>query len=158
MYKNSLLALQRQNQCSGKPDCQNTRFTYLSVEFATKPQLAQTMLTRALDAGVPCAWVTGDSMYGSSQALRAYLQTRRQAYVLAVANDERLLWEQGRLRALTLARRLPSSAWQTLSCGEGAKGPRLYDWAWLPLYAPEQAGFAQWLLVRRSLSGPSELA
>ena len=92
------------------------------VEFATNPQLAQTMLERALDTGVPCAWVTGDSVYGSSQGLRECLQTRRQAYVLAIANDERLVWEQGRIRALTLARRLPPSAWQTLSCGEGAKG------------------------------------
>ena len=129
-----------------------------SVEFATKPELAQTMLERALDAGVPCAWVTGDSVYGSSQALRECLQTRRQAYVLAVANDERLSWEQGRIRALTLAKRLPVSAWQTLSCGEGAKGPRVYEWVWLALDAPTQEGFAHWLLVRRSLSDPTELA
>ena len=129
-----------------------------SVHFATKPELAQAMLTRALDAGVPCAWVTGDSVYGSSHALRECLQTRRQAYVLAVANDERLSWEQGRIRALTLARRLPASSWQTLSCGEGAKGPRVYEWAWLPLDAPTQEGFAHWLLVRRSLSDPTELA
>ena len=129
-----------------------------TVEFATKPQLAQAMVIRALDAGVPCAWVTGDSVYGSASALRQSLQTRRQAYVLAIANDERLSWEQGRIRALTLAQRLSPTVWQTLSCGEGAKGPRFYDWAWLPLDAPEQEGFAHWLLVRRSLSDPSELA
>jgi SRSO17 transposase len=120
--------------------------------------VAQSMVSRALDAGVPCAWVTGDSVYGSSSTLRQSLQTRRQAYVLALANDERLSWEQGRIRALTLAQRLSPTAWQTLSCGEGAKGPRLYDWAWLPLDAPSQEGFAHWLLVRRSLSDPRELA
>jgi hypothetical protein len=27
---------------------------------------------------------------------------------------------------------VPSGGWQRLSAGEGAKGPRLYDWAWLP--------------------------
>ena len=128
------------------------------VEFATKAQLAQTMLTRALDAGVPCQWVTGDSVYGSSSALRETLQARRHAYVLAIANDERLSWEQGRIRALTLAQRLPPAEWHTLSCGEGAKGPRLYNWAWLRLDAPAQEGFAHWLLARRSLSDPSELA
>lgn len=31
-----------------------------SVSFATKPQLAQEMLRRAFEAGVPCGWVTAD--------------------------------------------------------------------------------------------------
>jgi SRSO17 transposase len=109
-------------------------------------------------AGVCFAFVTGDTVYGSDPALRQNLQERRQAYVLAIAYDERLLWEQGKIRAQTLVRRLPEAAWQTLSCGEGAKGPRLYDWAALPLDAPEQAGFGLWLLARRSLCDPTELA
>lgn len=128
------------------------------VIFATKPQLAQRMLERAFSAGVPMAWVTGDTVYGSDPGLRQSLQERRQPYVLAVAKDERLSWEQGRIRAQTLARRLPALAWQTLSCGNGAKGPRLYDWARLALDAPEQAGFNFWLLVRRSLCDASECA
>jgi SRSO17 transposase len=45
-----------------------------------------------------------------------------------------------------------------LSAGAGEKGPRLYDWACLLLDAPEQAGFCRWLLVRQSLSDPSERA
>jgi SRSO17 transposase len=53
---------------------------------------------------------------------------------------------------------LPASAWQTLSCGNGAKGAREYDWASLALDAPQQEGFAHWLLVRRSLSDPTEVA
>ena len=60
--------------------------------------------------------------------------------------------------AKTLAKRFAPSSWHTLSAGEGAKGPRLFDWAYLPLDAPAQAGFEQGLLVRRSLSDPSELA
>ena len=128
------------------------------VTFATKPQLATTMLTRALNAGVPCAWVTGDSVYGGDRALRDTLQTRRQAYVLAIAEDERLLWEAGHIRALTLAARLPVAAWHTLSAGQGAKGPRLYAWGWVALDAPAQEGFGQGLLVRRSLSDPTKLA
>jgi SRSO17 transposase len=55
------------------------------VGFATKPQLAARMLWRALDAGVPAAWVTGDTVYGSSRPLRAGLEARRQAYALAVS-------------------------------------------------------------------------
>lgn len=129
-----------------------------TVGFATKPQLAQRLLTAALDAGVPAAFVTADSVYGNDAPLRMGLQNRRQAYVLAIKCDLRLLTEGGHIRAQTLAKRLPASAWQTLSCGEGAKGPRLFDWASVSLDAPPQEGFAHQLLVRRSLSEPSELA
>jgi SRSO17 transposase len=40
------------------------------VGFATKPQLAQAMLERAVDAGVPAGWVTADEVYGSDARLR----------------------------------------------------------------------------------------
>ncbi|GLY69660.1 hypothetical protein Atai01_62790 [Amycolatopsis taiwanensis] len=33
--------------------------------FATKPALATTMTTRALDAGVQAPWVSGDEVYGA---------------------------------------------------------------------------------------------
>jgi len=69
-----------------------------------------------------------------------------------------LSWEQGRIRAQTLAKRLPASAWQTLCCGAGATGARLYDWATLALDAPEQADFGLRLLVRRSLANTVECA
>ena len=129
-----------------------------AVTFATKPQLAQTLLSHALDAGIPAAWVTGDSVYGNDVALREMLQLRRQSYVLAVKSDLRLPFLEGGIRARTLAARIPDGEWQTLSCGDGAKGARLYEWARVPLDAPDQAGFACWLLVRRSLSDPSEQA
>lgn len=44
------------------------------VAFTTKPKLGRAMLARALDAGVPCAWVTGDSVYGSDSALRRFIE------------------------------------------------------------------------------------
>src|SRR6266404_6010477 len=40
-----------------------------TVEFRTKPQLAQAMLERALAAGVPAARVTGDELYGGDRRL-----------------------------------------------------------------------------------------
>ena len=40
------------------------------VAFATKPALAGQMIGRALDAGLPCAWVLGDEIYGSDRRLR----------------------------------------------------------------------------------------
>jgi SRSO17 transposase len=53
-------------QAAGVPD---------QVRFATKPALATRMLTRALDAGIPAAWVTGDEVYGANPTLRAELET-----------------------------------------------------------------------------------
>ena len=58
------------------------------VVFATKPELAQRMLERTLASGLPVAWVTGDTVYGSSQSLRAALEERRQAYALAVTRHQ----------------------------------------------------------------------
>jgi len=140
------------------PQRREQAFVPEKTEFATKPQLAKTMLTRALEAGVPATWVTADSVYGDDAALRTFLEERPQAYVMAVSSDERLPLWQGRIRALTLAKRLPASDWQTISAGEGAKGPRLYDWAYQPLDAPGRAGWSRGLLVRRRLADPTELA
>jgi SRSO17 transposase len=49
------------------------------VGFRTKPQLAQVMLGRALDAGMPASWVTADEVYGQDPALRGWLEDRRMA-------------------------------------------------------------------------------
>jgi SRSO17 transposase len=129
-----------------------------AVAFATKAQLAQAMLARAFAAGVPAAWVTGDEVYGNSGPLRAWLEAQGRASVLAVSCDH-LVWvdgQQQRVDALCAA--LPAGAWVRLSAGEGSQGPRLYDWAWVPLPAAPTPGRAQWVLARRSLSDPTELA
>lgn len=134
-----------------------------SVAFATKPQLAQRMLSRALSAELPCAWVTGDTVYGGDTALRRLLEARGQPYVLAVAGDEVVCPDSDWLptrsgRVDQLAARLPAAAWERQSCGAGEKGPRLYDWAWLPLWQQDEGGVRRWLLVRRSISEPTKLA
>ena len=82
---------------------------------------------------------------------------------MAVARTERLWWQGPQYwPAWQLAEQLPAHAWQRLSAGEGAKGPRQYDWAWVPLWrlqlnAQEQR-WAHGLLVRRSLKWPHEMA
>jgi SRSO17 transposase len=125
--------------------------------FATKPQLAQQMLQRTLAAGVPARWVTGDSVYGDDRRLRMWLEGQPQAYVLAVSGKEYvwLGWRQRRVN--TLLAGLPIDGWTRLSAGEGAKGPRCYDWRWLPLADPVHPAWRRWLLVRRSVSTPQEL-
>jgi SRSO17 transposase len=124
-----------------------------AVAFATKPKLGRAMLERALGAGVPCSWVTGDSVYGADRALRRRIEARGGlGYVLAVTSGQRL----GGRRVDGWAAQLPPEAWHRLSAGEGAKGPRLYDWAYLP-YRGAPPGWATGLLVRRKLDEPDEL-
>ena len=117
------------------------------VAFATKPQLAEKMIGRAVEAGVPFAWVTGDEVYGGNPGLRSWLEGEGIAYVMAVACSETVTTAAGRFRADELAALVPASGWQRLSCADGSKGPRLYDWALIGTAAPGHQ-----LLVRRSLA------
>jgi SRSO17 transposase len=126
-------------------------------EFATKPQLARQMLKRAFEAGVMLAWLTGDSVYGDDRALRGWLEERKQAYVLALSGKESV-WHRNEQRQIkTILAELSSEGWERLSAGAGSKGPRLYDWRRLELSDGAQAGWKRWLLIRRSISDPSEL-
>jgi SRSO17 transposase len=125
--------------------------------LATKPQLACQLLARAFAAGLPAKWVTGDSVYGDDRRLRMWLEARPQAYVLAVSGKEYvwLGWRQRQVK--TILATLPEDGWNRLRAGDGAKGPRWYDWRWLPLAAPLAPGWCRWLLVRRRLTTPLEL-
>ena len=130
-----------------------------AVAFRTKPELAQQMLERAFSAGLTCAWVTADSIYGGARRLRLWLEAREQPFVLGVAKNEALWCGFQQLRAEALARGVAAEAWQRLSCGNGAKGPRLYDWALVPLPRLLQSkSILHALLVRRSLADPTDLA
>ena len=124
------------------------------VGFATKPELAARMLARALDAGVPAAWVTGDEVYGANPRLRAQLEARQIGYVLAVACDHRVRFGGTTHRVDALLIEVPARAWQCISAGTGAKGHRLYDWAFARLEhdgpAPVGQAGRHWLLVRRN--------
>ena len=125
--------------------------------FATKPALARQMLSRTFDAGVVLAWVTGDSVYGDDRSLRGWLEQRKQAYVLAVSSDETVWFNHEQQQIKAIEAELPAAPWQRLSAGAGSKGPRWYDWRRLELSDPAQQGWKRWLLVRRSISDPSEL-
>jgi SRSO17 transposase len=122
------------------------------VPFVTKPELAQAMLTRALDAEVPAGWVAADEIYGQNSGLRLALEERGMPYVLAVPVSQSVFTVldgrpvQCRVDAVSTA--VPASAWTRLSAGAGAKGPRLYDWARIPI-RPLSEPDRYWLLVRR---------
>jgi len=121
------------------------------VEFATKPELALDMLTDAVAAGMPAAWVASDEVYGDNGAFRTGVATLGLGYVLAVSCDHRIpAFPHGkrRLRADHIAAAVPRRCWQRISAGTGAKGPRWYDWAWASVHQPGHS-----LLIRRGSDG-----
>ena len=99
------------------------------VSFRTKPQLAQLMLGRALESGVPFGWVTGDEIYGSDRNLRLYLEREGLFQVLAIKRNEKLwaLTEKGprQVWAGWLGSQVDESAWVRCSAGDGAEDVRL---------------------------------
>jgi SRSO17 transposase len=137
------------------------------VPFRTKPQLAVAMIERALDAGVPAAWVAADEVYGNDSKFRRALEAREQAYVVAVRSDYPVStwppygppapWTVTAVVAAALTAGV--ARWERHSAGEGAQGPRLYDWAYLPVRPAVQAdGWVHSVLVRRHPERTDELA
>ncbi len=155
------------------------------VRFETKPEQAIAMLEHAWQQGVPMHWVTGDEVYGDSPRLRETIQAHGRFYVLAVSANTRVWTERpeveepeeqtgGRPRR---ARRLvegapaarmvsevvaslPSHAWKRLAVMEGEKGSITYHWARIRVVESRDRlpGPDVWLLARRSLVDPKQLA
>jgi len=135
-----------------------------AITFATKPQLALTMIERAIQAEVPFAWVAADSIYGVGEIEMA-LRRAYKGYVLGVTGQHHFWSWDANLdvagTAAEIAKGIPDQDWLRLSAGAGSKGPRLYDWAYLPLAtlradaldaALDQSLWTRGLLVRRGLS------
>src|SRR5215211_3936963 len=133
------------------------------VGFTTKPRLALDMIEGAIAAGVPFTWVAADTVYGTGEVEMA-LRRSGKGYVLGVSATQPFNSWIGKPEvagtAEAIARGLEPSAWVRLSAGEGTKGPRLYDWAYLELadleadeFNPALSGtWTRGLLVRRSLT------
>ena len=140
-----------------------------NVGFATKPQIARRMMTRAIAAKVPFSFVATDTVYGTGD-IETTLRKAGKGYVLGVASSHVFnSWGKKRLirgTASAIAQDLPKSAWRRLSAGEGTKGPRLHDWAYLELADLDAAEYddtrlGKWtrgLLIRRSIADVGDLA
>ncbi|WP_280308733.1 IS701 family transposase [Nocardia abscessus] len=127
--------------------------------FATKPRLVMAMLERALSAKVPFGWFTADEAYGQVKYLRVWLEQHDIAHVLATRRNDTLvtgMFTESRADELVAA--LPARAWQRISAGAGAHGPRDYDWARVPIRIGWEPGRGHWLLARRSITDPGEIA
>lgn len=129
-----------------------------AVAFATKPELARTMIRRALQSNVPASWVTADEAYGVDHKFRRFIEESKLGYVVAVACSQRLFLDGQYGRADTLADKLPDESWRRLSCGAGSKGQRIYDWAFIEFPFQPTEKFQKGLLIRRSISDPNEKA
>lgn len=122
--------------------------------FRTKTAIALEQARRAVAAGVAVDWAAGDEVYGRSSKLRGFFEEQAIGYVFAVGVNFHVPTGAGPIRAdLLAARTVPKRAWNRLSCGQGAKGPRVYDWALVATDSPRHH-----LLVRRSLADPTDLA
>ena len=106
---------------------------------------------------MPFGWVAADEAYGQNGPLRDWLEERHVSYVVAVPKSFPVATAAGLVRADHLAALVPAAGWQQVSCGDGSKGPRYYDWALITTTSPDRH-----LLVRRSLTpdamGKRELA
>ena len=130
--------------------------------FATKPQLARAMIERAIAAKAPFAWVAADSVYGVGE-IETALRKAGRGYVLGVTGKHHFhAWGKARVggTAEEIAAGLEASQWVRLSAGEGTKGPRLHDWAYVELADIDAGGFYEgasgsWtrgLLIRRNIA------
>jgi SRSO17 transposase len=134
-----------------------------SLHFVTKPEIAAQMIARALAAGVPFDWVAADTIYGVG-AIEMQLRRAGKGYVLgAHATDQFSSWigkPDVAGTAEQIAQELAPGAWKRLSAGDGTKGARLYDWAYIELadleaeeYNDDLTGlWTRGLLIRRNLS------
>ena len=133
-----------------------------SVTFATKIEIAASMIQAALDAGARAAFVLADALYGADSKLRRMLEARGQPYVLATRSNHTLRLLEGadliQTDPFTLAAELPAAAWTLHPAGAGSKGIRLYEWARIALPWSESEGFERWLLIRRNRRDPKERA
>lgn len=155
-----------------------------AVIFRTKPALALEMLAQAVADGVPFRWVGGDCAYGDNPTFVQGARALGKWYVLdlscdtlawteppqVIAATERarprrgrpptkplLVGQRQRVDAIVAA--LPATAWRRVVVGEGSQGPRLYEYAEVPIWCCEDElpGPPERLLVRRSLGQSAEL-
>jgi SRSO17 transposase len=134
-----------------------------TVQFYPKWELALHMLQRAREAGLIFQWVVADTVYGQAVELRIWLEKYGIAFVLGIPCDEPVCVQTQTGYLLAQAQEIVAIAlkeedWHRLSMSEGTKGPRLFDWARLPAVHRGVVDECHWLLVRRCLDDPDELA
>lgn len=129
-----------------------------AAAFATKIVLGRRMVDRAVAAGVPAGWVTADAVSGCDYHFRAAVEGHGLGYVVGVRSDFAVWAGGGQVRMPAVLAAVPADGWARVSGGPGAEGPREYDWARRPVNTPEPETYARWVLIRRGVSDPSDVA
>ena len=130
--------------------------------FSTKPQLALTMIERAIAAQTPFAWVAADTVYGVGD-IETALRRAGKGYVLGVTGKHHFgSWGKKPVAGTAdeIAASLDNSAWRRLSAGDGTKGPRLHDWAYVEMadldaeafYDGPNGTWTRGILIRRTIA------
>jgi SRSO17 transposase len=113
--------------------------------FLTKIELAQAVLERAFEAGVPARWVIADSGYGRSHTFRRWLEDQGRAYVVMVPATNAVRVTDRRQTAEKIGAQLTGDDWTTATT---AGGPG-QAWACISLADDGPAGMRRWLVIRR---------
>jgi SRSO17 transposase len=125
-----------------------------TVQFCPKWELALHMLKRARQAGITFKWVVADSVYGQAVELRKWLEAHEIAYGLAIPSDEAVCVKTTNGVVLAEAKEIEARViqqqdWHRLILNQGTKGPRLFDWAILPMMHQGRVDGRHWFLIRR---------
>lgn len=126
------------------------------ITFRTKPQMAADMLAHAQENGMPFSWISGDSVYGSNAKLRAWCEDNYINYVMAISGKEYVWQGFEQKRISNISANLREENWIELSCGEGSKGERLYQWQYMPINCPDNHKVRH-LMFRRKNSQSSDI-
>lgn len=117
------------------------------------------MIERAIEADIPFGWVTADELYGQDSKFRLWLEMADIPHVVSVPKSAMVvsMWLT-KVRAHLVIANLPDTAWRRLSCGDGVRGPRTSDWAAVDIRPLRRPGWGHWLLARRSVREPTDIA
>lgn len=128
-----------------------------TVKFATKPQLAKQILESAFATGIRPRWVVADEVYGNDGKFWWWLEQHyQQSYLLTVASSHSAWTGYQQYRVKDFAQALLDEQWQRLSCGDGTKGERIYDWTRIEVNCSNEYGMKRWILLRRNTEKPDD--
>ena len=124
--------------------------------FRNKIELAEVMLERAFEVGVPAKWVVADSFYGRLHAFREWLEERGRPYAVMVPKTNAVPLGGRKKKIEQHVGRLPEDAFSEVHPERDDGERRLWEWACLDLAADPEKGMRRWLLVRRSTDDPED--
>lgn len=129
------------------------------VGFATKVAMARTMVRRMIADKIPFRWVTADAGYGYSKGWRSELEQADVFHVMATTRHDTVVTRWAIDHPVSdLFPGLPRQKGKRRSCGQGAHGPRVYDWARVEVRPWHQPDRRHWVIARRSVARPHELS